>query len=47
MNNIEVLVTGSSASDFIRRLKLKSHIICLDQAPSEHTDVQASSENSH
>jgi len=49
MNNIEVLVTGSSgyvASDFIRRLNLKSHIICVDQAPSEHTDVQASSENS-
>jgi UDP-glucose 4-epimerase len=49
MNNIEVLVTGSSgyvASDFIRRLKLKSHIICVDQASSEHADVQASSENS-
>jgi nucleoside-diphosphate-sugar epimerase len=49
MNNVEVLVTGSSgyvASDFIRRLKLKSRIICVDQAPSEHTDVEASSENS-
>ena len=49
INNIGVLVTGSSgyvASDFIRRLRLKSHIICVDQAPSEHTDVQTSSENS-